>query len=98
VFGVEEWIELRGIVPDEEKYELNILTDNIGGPSAGLAFALQIISDLTNKNLTDGRTIAVTGTISPGGKVGPIGGIRQKVVSVNDQGAKVFIVPHANEK
>jgi PDZ domain-containing protein len=68
----------------------------IGGPSAGAALALGIIDKLTPGGLTGGRTIAGTGTIDKQGKVGPIGGIQQKVAAAVSAGATVFFAP-ANE-
>ena len=68
----------------------------IGGPSAGLMFSLGIYDTLTKGSLTDGRTIAGTGTIDAGGNVGPIGGIQQKIVGARDAGAELFMVPPDN--
>ena len=68
----------------------------IGGPSAGLMFSLAIYDTLTPGSMTDGRPIAGTGTISPNGSVGPIGGIQQKIPAAKDDGAKLFLVPAAN--
>jgi PDZ domain-containing protein len=70
----------------------------IGGPSAGLMFSLGIYDTLTPGSLTDGETIAGTGTVDGTGKVGPIGGIQQKVVAARDAGAKLFFVPPDNCK
>ncbi|MFN8193676.1 MAG: S16 family serine protease [Nocardioidaceae bacterium] len=69
---------------------------SIGGPSAGLMFSLAIYDTLTPGSLTDGSTIAGTGTITASGKVGPIGGIQQKIVAARDAGARLFLVPAAN--
>ncbi len=71
----------------------NINAGNIGGPSAGLMFTLQVYSQITNKNLKKGRTIAGTGTIAPDGTVGPIGGIEKKVYIASAQGATIFFAP-----
>jgi Lon-like protease len=65
----------------------------IGGPSAGTALALGIIDKLTPGGLTGGRTIAGTGTVSRTGKVGPIGGIQQKIAAAVHAGATVFFAP-----
>lgn len=65
----------------------------IGGPSAGLMFTLQVYSQVANKNLKKGRTIAGTGTISPDGTVGPIGGIDKKVFAASAEGATIFFAP-----
>jgi PDZ domain-containing protein len=73
--------------------DVSIDPGNIGGPSAGLAFTLGLIDDLTNGELTGGKTIAVTGTINPDGSVGDVGGVAQKSVAVKDAGASAFLVP-----
>jgi PDZ domain-containing protein len=72
------------------------IDDQIGGPSAGLMFSLGIYDTLTPGSLTDGRVVAGTGTIAPTGKVGPIGGIQQKIPAARDTGAELFLVPSAN--
>lgn len=72
---------------------VHIDTGKISGPSAGLAFTLTIIDDLTPGDLTAGKKVAVTGTIEPGGAVGPIGGVEQKAVTADRAGAKLFLVP-----
>ena len=74
------------------------INQNIGGPSAGLMFSLGIYDTLTPGSLTDGATVAGTGTITAKGKVGPIGGIQQKIVAARDAGAGLFLVPAANCK
>lgn len=95
---VDSFIEIRTVKPDSLDYEVEITTDNIGGPSAGLVLALTIIDQLTAGDLANGKKIAVTGTIDAKGNVGSIGGIVQKVYSTSEQGAHVFIVPKGNEK
>jgi Lon-like protease len=72
------------------------LGDRIGGPSAGLMFSLAIIDKLTPGALTGGHHIAGTGTIGIDGRVGPIGGIGQKIAGAQNAGASVFLVPAAN--
>ena len=72
------------------------LGDDIGGPSAGLIFSLGVYDTLTPGSLTGGTDIAGTGTIDEQGRVGPIGGIQQKIVAAADAGAKIFFVPPAN--
>ena len=64
-----------------------------GGPSAGLAFTLELIDSLTPGELTGGRKVAVTGTIDQNGTVGPVGGVAQKTAAVKSAGAKYFLVP-----
>ena len=72
------------------------LGEDIGGPSAGLIFALGVYDTLTPGSLTGGTDIAGTGTIDQRGRVGPIGGIQQKIVAAADAGAKIFLVPPGN--
>ena len=79
----------------ELPFELDIDTGSIGGPSAGLAFTLTLIDELTPGELTGGRNVAVTGTIELDGSVGAIGGLRQKASAVAQTGVDVFIVPAA---
>jgi PDZ domain-containing protein len=69
---------------------------DIGGPSAGLMFALGIIDKLTRLNLTAGKFIAGTGEIEASGQVDPIGGIQQKMVGARQAGATVFLAPASN--
>ncbi len=72
------------------------IDERIGGPSAGLVFSLAVYDTLTPGSLTGGDVVSGTGTISEGGRVGPIGGIQQKIVAAADSGAKVFLVPPRN--
>lgn len=72
------------------------LSDSVGGPSAGLMFALAIVDKLSPGELTGGRHIAGTGEISGDGEVGPIGGIGHKIVAASEDGATEFLVPAAN--
>jgi PDZ domain-containing protein len=74
-------------------FKVDINLSNVGGPSAGLAFTLGVIDTLSTGDITGGKKVAVTGTISPDGTVGPIGGIALKTVAVEAAGADVFIVP-----
>jgi PDZ domain-containing protein len=86
----------------DEKFDfpvdVEIDTGKISGPSAGLGFTLTIIDDLTPGDLTNAKKVAVTGTIEPGGAVGPIGGVEQKAVTADRAGAKLFLVPMAEVK
>ena len=75
------------------EFEINFTLQDVGGPSAGTMFALGIIDKLTPDELTKGRHIAGTGTMSPAGAVGPIGGIRQKLAGASDAGAELFLIP-----
>ena len=89
-----------GIVPADTRtvevpFEVGISTAAIGGPSAGLAFTLALLDDLTPGTLMGRVRVATTGTISEDGTVGAIGALRQKAVAVRRAGAKVFLVPKA---
>jgi PDZ domain-containing protein len=77
-------------------FPVTISIGDIGGPSAGLMFALGIIDKITPDNLTGGRFIAGTGEIEANGTVDPIGGIQQKMVSARAAGATIFLTPAAN--
>lgn len=79
-------------------FTVKINVGDIGGPSAGMMFALGLIDKLTTGDLTGGRFIAGTGTIDPSGQVGPIGGIQQKMAGARAQGATIFLTPAANCK
>jgi PDZ domain-containing protein len=79
----------------ELPFEITIDTGRIGGPSAGLAFTLTLIDELSAGNLTGGADVAVTGEINLDGTVGPIGGLAQKVSAVRQVGVEYFIVPAA---
>ncbi|TCN25728.1 SepM family pheromone-processing serine protease [Mesobacillus foraminis] len=90
-----------GIVPVDDKEievdpEVSVDTAEIGGPSAGLMFSLEIYNQLTEEDLTAGREIAGTGTISPDGTVGRIGGIEQKIIAADKAGAEIFLAPSEN--
>jgi PDZ domain-containing protein len=71
-------------------------TGRISGPSAGLMLSLELYDRLIPEDLSSGRAIAGTGTISCDGEVGPIGGIEQKVAGAERMGAAVFLSPTAN--
>jgi Lon-like protease len=85
-------------VQEEYKFPftVRISVGDIGGPSAGMMFALGIVDKLTPLNLTGGKFIAGTGEITASGQVLPIGGIQQKMVGARDAGATVFLTPAAN--
>jgi Lon-like protease len=65
---------------------------NVGGPSAGLAFALEVMEEL-GRNVVHGHKVAATGELEPDGSVGSIGGVEQKTIGVRKAGADVFLVP-----
>jgi PDZ domain-containing protein len=77
-------------------FSVKIQIEDIGGPSAGTMFALGIIDTLTPGYLNGGKRIAGTGTIDADGVVGPIGGIRQKLVGARNAGARYFLAPADN--
>jgi PDZ domain-containing protein len=77
-------------------FEVKISLEKVGGPSAGMMFALGIVDTVTPGDLTGGKHIAGTGTITPDGVVGSIGGIGQKMYGAREHGATVFLAPAAN--
>lgn len=76
--------------------DIDITLQDVGGPSAGMMFALGIYDRLTPGDLTGGVTIAGTGALSFNGQVEPIGGIQQKMVGANNDGAQWFLAPGTN--
>ncbi|WAA10615.1 SepM family pheromone-processing serine protease [Fervidibacillus albus] len=84
-------VEDKTVITDPK---VTIDTDQIGGPSAGLMFSLELYNQLTEEDLTKGYAIAGTGTIDETGEVGPIGGIDQKVVAAHKAGAEIFFAPN----
>jgi PDZ domain-containing protein len=86
-----------GIVSvDNFPFDVRISSGDIGGPSAGLMWALGVTDLLTEEDLTAGRQVAGTGTIDLQGRVGPIGGVRLKIVAAEEAGADLFLVPRGN--
>ncbi|MYR59813.1 PDZ domain-containing protein [Streptomyces sp. SID625] len=77
-------------------FTIDIKLADVGGPSAGLMFALGIYDKLTPGSLTGGKFVAGTGTIDDDGKVGPIGGIELKTIGARDKGAQYFLTPADN--
>lgn len=77
-------------------FTIDFTLQDIGGPSAGLVFAMGIVDKLTPDSITGGSHVAVTGTIDPEGNVGPIGGIRQKLAGAREAGAELFVMPQAH--
>jgi Lon-like protease len=110
--GVEVDVEVEPVVSEEDgttpvvgvytgarydlPFDVEIQLEDVGGPSAGMMFALGIIDKLTPGELTGGESIAGTGTITADGEVGPIGGIRQKLHGALDAGAAWFLAPAGN--
>ena len=78
--------------------DIRIDTDRVSGPSAGLAFSLAIIDELSPENITNGRRVAVTGSIRPDGIVEPVGGVAQKAIAARASGAKMMLVPKGEAK
>lgn len=78
--------------------KIKVNTEQIGGPSAGLMFSLEIFDQLLSEDMTRGFQIAGTGTIDEDGKVGPIGGIQQKIVAADKAGAEIFFAPNEGGK
>jgi PDZ domain-containing secreted protein len=74
-------------------FEITFRKRNIGGPSAGLSYALAVYDMLSPQDVAAGRVVATTGTIDLDGRVGPIGGIDEKVESAKTKDADIFIVP-----
>lgn len=72
--------------------DVKIDAGGIGGPSAGLAFALDILQEL-GRNIVRGHKIAATGEILPDGSVGPIGGVKQKTIGARKAHVDAFLVP-----
>ena len=95
--GVGTWLIGISLVTEYDfPIDVRIQLEHVGGPSAGLMFALGIIDRLTPGALTGGEDIAGTGTIEADGTVGPIGGIRQKLYGARESGAAYFLAPESN--
>ncbi|WP_046470339.1 YlbL family protein [Allosalinactinospora lopnorensis] len=95
----EEGNAVVGIMIDNEMkfpFDVEIAVGEIGGPSAGMMFALGITDRLSAEGLTGGHTIAGTGTIDPNGNVGGVSGVEQKMVSAVQKGAEYFFVAEEN--
>lgn len=95
--GDDRWLLGVGIsysfdFPLDVQFELG----NVGGPSAGMMFALGVVDKLTPGDLTGGKHVAGTGSISPDGEVGSIGSIAQKMHGARSSGATLFLAPEAN--
>ena len=86
---------LMGSQPVED-IEVDYNLNDVGGPSAGMVFSLAVIDKLSPGELNGGRYVAGTGTISPEGEVGPIGGIAHKVDAAEAEGAELFLAPRDN--
>lgn len=89
---------VQSIHADDEKKQVTVKAGEIGGPSAGLMFSLEIYNQLVDGDITKGYRIAGTGTIDDKGVVGPIGGITHKIVAAEREGADYFFAPAENMK
>ncbi|MFC5448297.1 SepM family pheromone-processing serine protease [Paenibacillus aestuarii] len=85
--------DMQSVKADQADEQVSIKAGEIGGPSAGLMFSLEIYNQLTPDDITKGHKIAGTGTIDPDGTVGPIGGIQHKIIAADKQGAEYFFAP-----
>ncbi|KEQ23363.1 SepM family pheromone-processing serine protease [Paenibacillus tyrfis] len=85
--------ELHSVKADSEEQQVTIKAGDIGGPSAGLMFSLEIYNQLTPGDITKGYKVAGTGEIDPEGHVGVIGGIQHKIVAADRAGAEIFFSP-----
>ncbi len=97
--AVEDGQKIVGIYPSNEfvfPFDVDIQLPNVGGPSAGMMFALGVVDELTPGAMTAGTRWAGTGTIAALGDVGPIGGIVQKMHGAVDAGATHFLAPVEN--
>ncbi len=77
-------------------FPVDVESDSVGGPSAGMMFSLAILDAVTDGDLTRGYFVAGTGTISIDGSIGPIGGAAEKAVAAEEAGAQVFLAPAEN--
>ncbi len=95
--GEQKWLIGVTLITDYDfPFDVTIQLNNVGGPSAGMMFALGIMDVLTPGELNGGEIVAGTGTITSDGTVGPIGGIRQKMWGAVDADAEWFLAPDAN--
>ncbi len=90
--GVGVFLETRDF-DVELPFDVTFREREIGGPSAGLAYALAIYDLIKDANVADGRDVATTGTIDLDGRVGPVGGLEEKAISAKRAGAELFLVP-----
>jgi PDZ domain-containing protein len=106
--GVEQDVNLRSAANPEDPelgylginlapfyqgdFDIRLNLEDIGGPSAGMMFALGIVNKLTPDDLTGGNVIAGTGTVQPDGSIGPVGGVRQKMAAARTAGAELFLM------
>lgn len=87
---------IQKVKPEDPANQIEFKDTQVGGPSAGLMFTLEIYNQLTPGDLTKGHIIAGTGTITKEGIVGPIGGVVHKIVAADRKNAEIFFVPRDN--
>lgn len=87
---------IQKVKSEDSAYQIHFKDTQVGGPSAGLMFTLEIYNQLTPGDLTKGHIIAGTGTISKDGTVGAIGGVVHKIVAADREHAEIFFVPKDN--
>ncbi|NEW05503.1 PDZ domain-containing protein [Paenibacillus sp. SYP-B3998] len=85
--------DMQLVKADQTDQQVSIKAGEIGGPSAGLMFSLEIYNQLIPTDITKGHRIAGTGTIDTNGIVGPIGGIQHKIIAADKEGAEFFFAP-----
>jgi PDZ domain-containing protein len=88
-------VQVQDALDFEFPVDIEIDAGAIGGPSAGLAFALDIVDEL-GEDIDRGRKIVATGELTIDGEVLPIGGVKQKAIGAREAGADIFLVPDAN--
>jgi PDZ domain-containing protein len=76
--------------------DLKITTSDVGGSSAGLAFALGVYQAASRTDITEGHHVAISGALTPDGRVDPVAGVKFKVWAAESAGAELFIAPDAN--
>jgi Lon-like protease len=91
--GIMNPADLQSVKPDDKSKEIQVQVGDIGGPSAGLMFSLEIYNQLVQEDITKGYRIAGTGTITPKGQVGAIGGIQHKIIAADREDAEIFFAP-----
>ncbi len=87
---------MQKVTSKDPKKQVEFVSTKVGGPSAGLMFTMEIYNQLTPGDLTKGYRVAGTGTISADGTVGPIGGVKHKIVAADREKAQLFFVPKEN--
>jgi Lon-like protease len=88
-------VQVQQAAEFEFPVDVKIDSGGVGGPSAGLAFALEVVEELSD-DVTRGRRVAVTGTVDLDGVVGAVGGVKQKTIGAREADADVFVVPDGN--